>query len=268
MLSHLVWLILDIGNSAVKGGLFENGLLTRTFRMESRPTASIPSYRHALRRHCEGFGLDRVGIVSVVPELTHILSEAVRFEFPVWPERIGITMRLPFEMGYRTPETLGADRLAAAVAGFRLHGLDDKGKPRSVIVVDAGTAVTFDVIDARRVYRGGAITAGPALVLNALARGTAQLPEVSAHMPPRAIGRSTREALQSGVLFGFVDSVESMVARMARQVRGRPFVVVTGGWGELLSEVVPAVDRFDRDLVLYGGHHLLEMNPRPGEVLA
>lgn len=268
-----MWLILDIGNTSVKGGFFENGLLARTFRMASSRDASVPAYRHALRRHTEGLDLngsdlERVGIVSVVPELTETLSEAVRLELMLLPEVVHTGMVSPLRLSYKTPQTLGADRLAAAVAARRLYGADEDGRSRHLLVIDAGTAVTYEVVDRRAVYRGGAIAPGPELARRALARGTSQLPEVPPELPRETVGRATREALQSGIMFGFIDGVSGMIERITSELRGDVFVVSTGGWGSFLREHVPTIYRYDGDLVLYGGQFLLEMNPPGGVPLA
>lgn len=252
-----MWLTLDIGNTAVKGGLFDGDRLVRSFRLASRPDASVPAYRHSLRAHLQDDVVERVGLASVVPALTRTLAEAVRQEKMVLPEAVHAGMTLPFEMGYRTPETLGADRLAAATAGYLRYGRAEDGAARAVIVVSAGTAVAYDVVDAGGTYRGGAIGCGPQLARDALARGTAQLPEARLDLPRRPIGRSTRKSLQSGVMFGFIDGAAGMIRRLRRQVRGPAVVVATGGWSALLGEQLKTVDHVEPTLVLHGVRALL-----------
>jgi type III pantothenate kinase len=260
-----VLLILDIGNSSIKGGFFDNGMLARSFRIKSDPGASIPAYRHALRDRLSSIVPDRVGILSVVPRLTTVLSEVVGRELMLIPEVLHTNMQLPIEMGYRSPESLGIDRLAAACAGWKLFARDERDRERSVVVVDAGTAVTVDAVDASGTFRGGAIAPGPEIMRMGLSRGTAQLIHVPLEIPRRAIGRSTRESLQSGVMFGFVDQVSGLIDRIKRQVKRKPFVVATGGWAPLLNDHIASIDRVEDGLVLFGGRLLLDLNPQDKE---
>lgn len=251
-------LALDIGNTAVKGGLFDGPDLVRTFRFATDTTASVPTYRHALRHHLDGAEVRRIGLASVVPTVTARVVEAVQAETLQLPLVVRHTLALPFAMGYETPETLGADRIAAA-AGARARYRDVHDGP--LVVVDAGTAVTVEVLSADDVFLGGAIGAGPDLVRRALAGGTAQLPEITPAIPRRAIGRSTHGALQAGILLPFLDGVCGLLGRVADELDAKPFVVATGGWGALLTEHVPAVDLAEPHLVLHGVRALLERNP-------
>lgn len=252
-------LTLDIGNTAIKGGLFDGSALTRTFRMATDTVASVPAYRHALRHHLDGAEIERVGLVSVVPAVTGLLAEAAQAETMRLPLIVSHRLTLPFAMGYETPDTLGTDRIAAAAGAWTLYRDDAPDRP--LVVVDAGTAVTLEVVSADGVFLGGTIGAGPDLVRRALARGTAQLPEVEARLPRRAIGRSTKEALQAGLMWPFLDGVRSLLARAADELGAEPLVIATGGWSELLAEHTEAVDHVEPDLVLHGVRALLDLNP-------
>jgi type III pantothenate kinase len=167
-------------------------------------------------------------------------------------------MHLPFALQYDTPHTLGNDRLAAAAAAWLRYGKD---VTRSVVAVDAGTAVTFEVVDGRGVYRGGPIGAGPGLLRRALREGTAQLPAVPLELPEEIIGRSTQEAIQSGIMYGFLDGVAGILHRIEERLGTPPFIVTTGGWGAFLHEYLPSVDACDPHLVLHGIHLLMGLNP-------
>lgn len=252
-------LALDIGNSAVKGGLFDGAVLVRTFQFETDPAASVPAYRHTLRHYLENAEARRVGLASVVPTVTERLGEAVRAETLQLPTIVGPALALPFKMGYETPETLGTDRIAAAAGA---HALYRKMHPhRPLVIVDAGTAVTVEVVSADDVFLGGTIGAGPDLVRRVLSRETAQLPEVRATLPRRAIGRSTREAMQIGIMTPFLDGVRGLLARIAAELGTTPFVVATGGWGTLLAEHIATIDHVEPNLVLHGIRVLLDLNP-------
>jgi type III pantothenate kinase len=158
-------------------------------------------------------------------------------------------MDLPFALDYETPDTLGTDRLAAAAAGWVYYG---RVTPQSIVVVDAGTAVNYEVIHRDGIYQGGAIAAGPALMREALRAGTAQLPDVPMAFPDQSVGRSTRTALPTGIMSGLVDSVRGM--------SDSPRLVLTGGWSQLLADHLKAEAQHAPHLVLRGVRLLTTMN--------
>lgn len=248
-----MWLVLDAGNSALKGGLFREGELLRTFRVETDAADTWPA---RLRRHLGEPVLERAGVASVVPTVTERLRTLLAAHYDAPLLVVGPHLRLPFRLAYTTPDTLGTDRIAAAVAAWG-HAARDE---RPVVAVDAGTAVTYEVVHGG-VYRGGAIGPGPRLLRRALHHGTAQLPEVPLHYPVDVIGTSTQGAIQSGLMHGFVDGVQGMLERLRRQLAEPLFVVATGGWGTLLTEQIEAVDVMEPHLVLHGIHALMTMNP-------
>lgn len=250
-------LALDIGNSAVKGALFDGGTTTRVFHVETASNGDAERWDEALHAHLAEATVERIGLVSVVPDAVPRVEAALaaRTDAPV--TRIHYEMQLPFALHYDTPQTLGADRLAAAASAWVQYGAPAS---RSVIAIDAGTAVNYEVVDRNGVYRGGAIGAGPALVQQALRSGTAQLPSVPLTVPDDVIGTSTRTALQSGILYGFVDSVRGMVNRLTGALDDTPLVVLTGGWSSVLEGELDSVDRVVPHLVLDGVRVLLELN--------
>ncbi len=247
-----MWIVLDIGNSGVKGGLFDGEIVQHSFRA-THETAALAA---TLRSEIEPYAIVRGGFASVVPRsaetVARVLSQA---GIPV--TRIEHTMRLPFELTYRTPSTLGADRLAAAAAAWIQHGRSER---RDVVAVDAGTALTCEVIERRGIYRGGTIMPGPGLMQRSLNRDTAQLPEVPLSLPEESIGRSTTEAIQAGVMYGYIEGARGLLRRITETLGRRAFVVVTGGWASLLKDHVAEVDLVAPHLVLDGVRLLLEMN--------
>lgn len=232
-------LALDLGNSALKGARFDGERLVASFRLAADPS----TWTDALRAHALP-GL-RCALASVVPTRTPALVAALEALTGAPPAVVDATSPLPFRMAYDTPETLGADRLAAAAGAHALFGRHDP-----LVVIDAGTAATVEVL-ADGTYLGGAIAPGPDLLRRALAQGTAQLPEVPPETPARCIGRSTREALQAGVAAAFVGGLRYLLAATRRELGRRPFVVVTGGWGAALAGPLHA-DAHEPALVLHG----------------
>lgn len=232
-----MFLAVDIGNSAVKCALFDGDDVVRTFSVfppgDSPDPAPAEHWLEELAPHLDNVDIDQIGLVSVVPARTTPVTEALerRTDAPITALKSDAS--IPFALSYDTPETLGVDRLAAAAAGWVSYGRD---AGRSVIVVDAGTAVNYEVVRRDGTYLGGAIAPGPALARESLRRGTAQLPEVSLDLPDTPVGRSTQSGLRSGIMWGLVDSVQGMVRRGAQDLPDTPVLVLTGGWSQLLAD--------------------------------
>lgn len=249
-------LALDIGNSGVKGGLFDGSERVRVFSVSAEPSAgrdlaSVSQWKDVLSPHLRDTPVDTIGLTSVVPPVKEAIERAVTEITDTAVTDVEPTMPLPFELGYETPDTLGTDRLAAAAAGWVAFG-QQLSPARSVLVIDAGTAITVDVIHRDGCYEGGTITAGPALVRQALRTGTAQLPEVPLVLPAEPVGRTTQTALQSGIMWGLVDGVNGLCDRLADALPDEPIIVLTGGWSDLLTDQVSEVNHHAPHLVLEG----------------
>ena len=235
------FLALDAGNSSVKAARWDGAGWSDVLRW---PTADdVPAAALAALAN----GIDGGGLASVVPAHTARLAGALRDATGADPVVVTARLALPFAMRYRTPATLGADRLAAAAAAW-----SGWSGSRPVVALDAGTAVTLDVVvpdDAEpsgAAYLGGAIAPGPDLRRRALARETGQLPDVAWAMPPSTVGASTAEAVQSGLAGLFADGVAGLLARTARALtadgHAPPVVVATGGWAPWLADAVGGLD--------------------------
>lgn len=260
-----MWLTLDIGNSAAKGGLYRGDTLEHVFHIDfSAPRFHGPetsdAWERAFRAELDAVSVERIGIASVVPDVMPTATNALHRLTGAEAQRLRTDMHLPFQLAYRTPETLGIDRLAAAVAAWDAHGAHE-ASPRSVIAIDAGTAVTLEIITHEGVYDGGIIAPGPALLRRALHDGTAQLPEVPLEWPDRLVGQSTQEALQSGIMGGFVESTRGLLHRAKSTLDDAPTVIVTGGWRQLLTDHIAEIDHVNPHLVLDGVRVLMAMNP-------
>jgi type III pantothenate kinase len=189
----------------------------------------------------------RVGLIvvsSVVPKKNVEVKKAakkVKVLWLNWRRRIGVGIDYP------NPRSIGADRLANAAAVAALYGYP-------AIVVDFGTAVTFDIVSEQKNYIGGVIAPGLEAMTNFLYQRTALLPKLDLKEPPRAIGRSTIGAMQSGAVFGYRGLVREIIARVTaeRFPRKKVHVVATGGYAELISAQVAEIDEVHRDLTLEG----------------
>ena len=255
-----MWLTLDIGNSAVKGVFFEGARLIDPFRIGVPRAGEGGSWDADFEMHLKGRSIERAGLTSVVPAMTPQVAAVVQRVAGISTEVVHHRMRLPFTLAYETPHTMGADRLAVAAGAWVHYGKTEDQMPRAVVALDAGTAVTYEVVDRTGVFRGGTIGAGPHLIREALAHGTAQLPAVPLDLPPTAIGRSTQEALQAGIMYAFLDSVGGMLDRLRHSLGERPFVVATGGWCDFLNTHLDTVDHVDAHLVLRGIRVLMTLN--------
>lgn len=243
-------LALDVGNTDTKAARWDGRAWTGRLRW---PTAgAVPPALAALAH-----GADAAGLASVAPRHTGRIAAAVRDASGRMPVFVSAalplaspTLRFPFAMRYRTPETLGADRLAAAVAAWT-----GWGGSRPVVALDAGTAVTLDVVAPGPdgpAYLGGAIAPGPELLRRTLARDTGGLPDVPFAVPPSPIGASTAEAIQSGVTVLVVDGVAGLLRRTADVLGAPPVVVATGGWAAWLAGQGLPIDAVEDSLVLDG----------------
>ncbi len=248
----MMQLAFDIGNSALKMGLYNGSKLVRSERAGLSSSETTALIENVVTRETVAWA----SIASVVPNAAHHVVQVLESHgVPI--QMVHHAVRLPFRIAYQTPETLGADRIAAAAGAWLRHGHPGR---RGVVAVDAGTAVTCEVVTKDGTYLGGTIAPGPALMQRALNTETAQLPDVPLDVPETPIGRTTREAIQAGVLLGFIDSVQGMLRRISEQLGESPAVVVTGGWGPSLRGHLERIDAFEPNLVLEGARAIGEMN--------
>ncbi len=245
---------IDVGNSSLKGGLFDHGRLQETFRVSLEQGEEAAA--GAVADKIEAAGVDYLGVSSVVPAVSAAIEGAVEVDGDVAVFVLTYSAALPFDLRYETPDTMGVDRIAAA-AGAWQHFNGTAHRP--IVVVDAGTAITADVL-VDGALLGGLIVPGPELQRRAVRLGTAQLPVVDLEWPSRVIARTTREAVASGIMFTFVDGVRGILVRIIDELGQQPNVVVTGGWGRLLSNKIAQVNLHDPDLVLRGLAAIMELN--------
>jgi type III pantothenate kinase len=251
-----VLLAIDIGNSNVTVGSFRNGALVATRRTATDPHATPDELElrlaDLLRLDDAVFAdVSAIAVASVVPSLSDVLAAvAERLERPLLVASAG-TVPIPIRVD--RPGDVGADRLVNALAAGRLHGMP-------AVVVDCGTATTFDCVAADGAFVGGAIAPGLALGLDALASRTAKLPRVELRAPDRAIGRDTVSAIQSGTVLGYQALVGGLLARIRRELADAADrspadvrTIITGGLsGAPWATALEGIDVVDPDLTLKG----------------
>jgi len=158
---------------------------------------------------------------------------------------------------YENPAEVGADRIVNAIAAFEKYG---KGKGRPLIVVDFGTATTLDAITAKGEYLGGAICPGVQISADALFQRAARLPRIDVRKPAHVVGRTTVEAMESGLFYGYVGMVEGLVRRMSDELGGHALCVATGGLADVIAPETPLIEHVDPDLTLHGLRIVWERN--------
>ncbi len=237
-------LAIDFGNSSVKTAVFDGmePVASARFSTSEREWHSALGAWVGAQNH-----IRHVGLSSVVPAGTTLVAALLEAHGLPPPLLLHAALPLPIRVAYATPHTLGADRLAAAVAAWQYCG-----SAQAVVAIDAGTALTYEIVTADGTYLGGAIAPGPELLVRSLATGTAQLSHVPFETPLSAIGDTTQTALQSGLAFGFLDGVTGMLRRVSDVLGTRPHVVATGGWALWLAEQTTGIDTVRPHLVLEG----------------
>jgi len=253
-------LVLDVGNSQIYGGVYEVDELRLTFRKGSGGSASSDELGLFLRSVLRENGIPhdavkQIAVCTVVPELVHSLRNCARKYFGVTPFLLEAGVRTGLRILYRNPLEVGADRIATAVGATKLF------PGRNAIVIDFGTATTFDAVTGSKDYLGGLILPGFRLSMEALEEKTAKLPKVEIVKPRSLVGRSTVESIQSGLYYGKLGAVRGIADSIQREhFGGSPAVVIgTGGFSRLF-ENEGVFDALVPDLVLTGLQHVLEMN--------
>jgi type III pantothenate kinase len=247
-------LAIDIGNTNIVLGIFDGETLSESWRLATLRERTADELWVLVGRLFEERGLDRTqvsGVVlsSVVPPLTATVAEMVRRAFgqetlTIDASNVGLPVR------YHAPEDVGADRLVNALAALAEYG----GERRPIIVVDFGTATTFDVLSAAGEYLGGVICPGVEIAADALFQRAARLPRVDIRRPEQVIGTSTMGSLRSGLFFGNVAMVEGIVARLRDEIGGdQPAIcVATGGLAGTIAGETATIDHVNQDLTLHG----------------
>ena len=257
-------LVFDIGNSAIKGALFDEDRAVATLIIDAANLESDKNFKMKLHSLDFDKQVHSIGCVSVVPAKTERLADVIESVFKKPLNVLSARSPVPIKVDYQTPDTLGADRLAAAVAAWSMYGATGSGKRQNVLVIDAGTSTTFEVITLDGHYWGGSIGVGPALMGSILNQGTAQLPLVDLVIPTSPIGRSTDEAMRAGILYGYLDSVNGMIGRIRTEISDSVVVVATGGWAEWLAARIPEINVVEPHLVLHGVRVMLEYADKLG----
>ena len=243
-------LAIDVGNSNNVIGLFAGEKLLTHWRIRTERARTSDEYwilikEFILLNDVETETIDEIIIACVVPPLIPILKEMSRKYFSCEPLVVGPGVKTGISILYKNPAEVGADRIVNSVAAYEKYG-------GPLIIVDFGTATTFDVVSKRGEYLGGAIFPGVQLSMEALFENAAKLPRVELEEPERVIGKSTVESIHSGLVHGFVGMINGMVSKMQVELNQTARVIATGGIVQLIASQAKSIDIVDPFLTLEG----------------
>ncbi len=243
-------LAIDIGNTTIDIGLFKEKRLVQHWKIRTEREKTSDEYGITLlnlfaHSRVEVKKIKSVLVSSVVPPLTPAFEDLSQSLFRIKPLIVGPGLKTGMAILYENPLEVGADRIVAAVAAYEKHG-------GPCIVVDFGTATTFDAISSRGEYLGGAIAPGVQISAEALYLKTAKLPRIEIRKPKKAIGRTTVSSMQSGLYFGYIGLVSNIIEEMRKELGGEAAVVSTGGFGAQISHEIKSIDIYEPFLVLEG----------------
>ncbi len=257
-------LCIDIGNTNIKYGLFEGDELAVSFRGATDLKRTSDEYGTLLTEMLAIKGIAPETIVgaiisSVVPALNYTISHMCSGYLGVEPLLVGAGLKTEHNLRVDNAREVGADRIVNDVAAIRKYGAP-------LIVIDFGTATTFNVISENREFIGGAIAPGIRGSMDSLVSGTAKLPRVEIETPKSAIGKNTTTNMQAGIVFGFAGLVEYIVKKIKREMK-RPDlrVVATGGFSEIIAHETSCIDYVDKLLTLQGLKYLYDINSSEGK---
>ena len=254
-------LCIDVGNTNIKYAVWEGNEIKGSFRVSSRHSRTADEYGATLMNLLQSKDINRKdieGIImsSVIPSLNYTISHMCEYFFGVTPKVVGAGIKTGLNVKADNPKEVGADIIANCVGAFTKYG---DGKP--MIVIDFGTATTFDVLTGNGELIGVVIAPGIKTSLEGLVSNTAQLPMIELEAPKSAIPKTTRTAMQAGIIFGFAGLVENIVKKIRNELHlDNIQVIATGGMGEIIAKEVSCITKTDRLLTLEGLKKLYEIN--------
>jgi type III pantothenate kinase len=251
-------LVVDVGNTNTVLGVYDGETLLNHWRLATRREATVDEYGILSRNLFSHAKIDSsmisgVIIASVVPPLDPILRQMAVQYFHLQPMFVEPGVKTGLAVKYDPPQDVGADRIVNGVAAWKKYG-------GPLIVVDFGTATTFDAISKKGEYMGGVIAPGIVISSEALFERAARLPRVDIRPTRKVIGTSTVGSIQSGLFYGYVGLVEGIIVRMKKELGSDSKVIATGGQAEMIAGGTDVIDHLEPDLILEGLRIIYELN--------
>ena len=252
-------LTIDIGNTNIKYGIYKGKELVASFRVSSRISRTADEYGSVLVNLLDVRGIkkadvDGIIISSVIPPLNYTICHMCEYFFGITPLMVGPGIKTGLNVKTDNPKEVGADIIVNSVSAFGKYG-------GPIVVIDFGTATTFDIIDENCSLLGVAIAPGIKTSLEGLVNNTAQLPMIELDAPESVIGKNTKSSMQAGIIFGFSGLVDNIINKIKRKLNKTDLTVVaTGGLGEIIAKEVKSITRVDRTLTLDGLRAIYELN--------
>lgn len=252
-------LAIDLGNTNIKYGVFDGDKMVASFRVSSRISRTADEYGSVLvgllsDRGIKKGDIDGIIFSSVIPALNYTICHMCEYFFGISPLIVGPGIKTGLNIKADNPREVGADIIVNSVSAYNKYG-------GPVIVIDFGTATTFDIINGQGELMGVVISPGIKTSLEGLATKTAQLPMVELDAPKTVIGKNTKHCMQAGIIFGFAGLVENIIRKIKKELKVDEIkVVATGGLGEIIAKEVGLISIVDRTLTLDGLKMIYELN--------
>lgn len=251
-------LVIDIGNTNIVLGVYDDENLLHHWRLNTNKQQTEDEYGMMIKGLFREEGLspnDVQGIIisSVVPPSMSALERMCHKYFKIEPLIVGPGIKTGLSIHYDNPREVGADRIVNAVGA-----LEDYDPP--LIIVDSGTATTFCYINEHGHYLGGAITPGMNVAMEALYHYASKLPKIDFKLPKHVIGKNTVMAMQSGIVYGYIELVDGMIRRMIAESNSNPTVIATGGLAEIVADQSQYIQHYDPFLTLKGLYSIYRKN--------
>lgn len=252
-------LVIDVGNTNIKYGVWKDDNMLASFRVSSRISRTADEYGSVLVNLLGDSGIkktdvDGIIVSSVIPTLNYTICHMCEYFFGISPLMVGPGIKTGLNIKVENPKEVGADRIVNSVAAYKKYG-------GPVIVIDFGTATTFNVIDGSGAFIGGVIAPGIKTSLSGLVSSTAQLPMIELVPPKKVVAKNTETNMQAGIIFGFAGLVDNIVGKIKKELGDENVkVIATGGLGEIIAKETKSISVVDRTLTLFGLKLIYDLN--------